>query len=201
MAACAAVSKSTNRSLSFSRSISPWEGAHVDSQVALLAAVGLVYEHDDVAMVVQILGDAVELVDEGDDEPLVVGGQQVPQVALALGPHHRREAEGLQVLHHLRFQFPTVHDDQQGGVLQRGETAQLVSGDDHGQRLAGTLRVPYQTGVGLARLHAPHDAFGGSNLMGTQDELVDLVVGAEEQDFQVRTRKIVMWFDSTKSPV
>ena len=160
-------------------------GAHVDAEVAFLRAVRLIHQHDDVAARQETLFDAVKLVDGGDNDAARVAGEQLRKMVAALGVDGG-QAKRFQVLEHLRFQFQPVHDNEDGRVVECGLAAQQVGGDNHGQRLARALRVPFQAGIGCGEVgRAGHDAFNNflhrAHLVRAQQVLLRGIVDAVEE--------------------
>src|SRR5207249_9678048 len=96
-----------------------------------------------------------ELVDEGGDQPLVAGVENLHQVGAALRAVDVF-ADALEYLLDLLVQFSAVGDDQHAGITH--VLAYPLGQPDHDQALAATLGVPEDAALTAlhARLRRPH---------------------------------------------
>jgi len=101
----------------------------------------------------------LELLDGGADHFPALGLEQIAQVFDALGLVHRAD-QGFgrhEIVVELIVEVGAVNLDDEGRVAQLGMPAQDADEEDHGQALAGALRVPYHAdapvAVGLGGFH------------------------------------------------
>ena len=118
-------------------------GAHVITEGALLGAVRLIHQHDDVAAGVQLPG-VLEPEDRGQHDPPLVITQQPPQLVLGLGDLDPREAGGAELAGHLLDQVEAVEHDHHRRPAHGLVVEQHQGHERHQQRLAGALVVPHQ---------------------------------------------------------
>ena len=136
---------------------------------AVLAAVGFVGDHDDVAAIAQprvfvLVVQQRELLHGGkDDAAGFAGGQHLAEFFAAVGLFGRLLQQVLghaELLVQLAVQFVAVGDHDQRRVLHRRLLQQLARVAAHGNALAAALRVPEHARLSRAGLHFV--AVGGS---------------------------------------
>ena len=145
--------------------------AHADAKLALLRAVCLVHQHDDVRAGVEQPLRLAKLENGRDDDLAAVLAQQLRQFLARLRLNQIGNVGGVEGGADLRVQVDAVHGDDHGGVAQARLHAQLLRGEDHEQRFARPLKMPDQPFLGRAGQHALHDAVGPIVLLIAADDL------------------------------
>jgi hypothetical protein len=105
--------------------------------LALLRAVALVDHADDVvAHERREVAHVLERLQGGHQRALPVAAQLALQVLDPQRLLHVRVVAGVEVVGELGLEVAAIDDDQDRRVVQRRVAAQLLAGEDHGQRLA-----------------------------------------------------------------
>jgi hypothetical protein len=111
--------------------------------LTLLRAMAFVHHADDV--VARERGEVAHVLERlhgCHQRALPVGAELLLQVLDSERLLHVGIVAGVEVIGELRLQVAPVHHDEDRGVVQRRVPPQLLTGEDHGERLAGTLCVP-----------------------------------------------------------
>ena len=154
---------------------------------AVLAAMGLVDHHHDVAAVAERLVAFRELLHGGEDDSVCLPALQEPPQVLAGGCLHRCLAqEGRapgELTEQLVVEVVPVGDDHDRGAVDA--LLEHVGEEDHRERLTRALRVPEDADSSVARYRF-HGALRGlvhpEVLVVRGENLNDLLVGVVEAD-------------------
>ena len=153
--------------------------AGVAVEVVVVAAVGFVDDHHDVAALGQqrvlaarlaFLQGAAELLQRGEEDPAAVAlGERGPQRLAGVDlPWLLGEQLGCkEPVEELAVELSAVGDHHDGGVLQPRGTQEEVGVELHLEGLAGALRVPHDAGLAIAlnRLDRAADSLGDGEVL------------------------------------
>src|SRR5579875_92469 len=146
----------------------------------------LVDHDEDVVGVGQSLGGPREIIQDDEDRLAGMGGEKLFQVADARRLLGIGKAAGLEGAADLPVEIRAVRYDDDSGVLKLRYASQLQGHIDHGQRLAGALRVPHHAAArrALVVANAGDRAVDGDELLVAR-ELLDEPPAIDLEDDEI----------------